>query len=121
MTNKEELEKLYLDTYVERLTPNPVKNGLEEIVMLKDMLFDMRMLNSSYEVTEDWTMEDLEKVLKSLKNNKARDAHGHIYELFKCGGQDLKYSLLQLFNLMKRKQIYPDNFLPSNLKEVKTT
>ena len=64
MTNKEELEKLYLDTFVERLTPNPVKNGLEEIVMLKDMLFDMRMLNSSYEVTEDWTMEDLEKVLK---------------------------------------------------------
>ena len=79
------------------------------------MLFDMRMLNSTFEVTEDWTMEDIEKVLKGLKNNKARDAHGHIYELFKCGWQDLKYSLLQLFNLMKRKQIYPDIFLPSNI------
>ena len=73
------------------------------------------MLNSTFEVTGDWTMEDLQKVLRSLKNNKARIAHGHIYELFKFGGQDLKYSLLRLFNIMKKKQIYPDIFLPSNI------
>jgi hypothetical protein len=115
VTNKEELEELYLDTYVERLAPNPIKDGLEEIMKLKEMLFDMRMLNSTFEVTGDWTMEDLQKVLRSLKNNKARDAHGHIYELFKFGGQDLKYSLLRLFNIMKKKQIYPDIFLPSNI------
>ena len=115
VTNKAELEELYLDTYVKRLTPNPVKEGLEEIVKLKEMLFDMRMINSKFEVTEDWTIDDLDKVLKSLKNDKARDAHGHIYELFKHGGHDLKYSLLQMFNLMKRKQVYPDIFLPSNI------
>ena len=60
-------------------------------------------------------MKELEKVLKSLKSDKARDAHGHIYELFKFGGQDLKHSLLTMFNLMKRKQVYPDIFLPSNI------
>ena len=47
------------------------------------MLFEMRIENAKFEVTEDWTIDDLEKVLKSLKNNKARDAHGHVYELYK--------------------------------------
>ena len=115
VTNKEELEKLYLDTYVERLTPNPVKKDLEDIVKLKETLFAMRIESSKYEVTEDWTMDALEKVLKSLKNNKARDAHGHVYELFKFGGQDLKFSLLKMFNIMKKKQVYPDIFRPSNI------
>ena len=82
---------------------------------MKDLLFDMRMEDSKHEVTEDWTMDDLEKVLKSLKSNKARDAHGHVYELFKRGGQDLKISLLKLFNLVKQKQIYPDILTPSNI------
>ena len=115
MTNKSKLEELYLDTYVQRLTPNPVKEGLEEIMKLKEMLFEMRIENAKFEVTEDWTIDDLENVLNSLNNNKARDAHGHVYELYKRGGQDLKYSLLQMFNLMKRKQVYPDIFQLSNI------
>ena len=57
----------------------------------------------------------LKKVLKTLKNGKARDAHGHMYELFKNGGNDLKLSLLKLFNLVKNEQIYPDIFCPANI------
>ena len=50
-----------------------------------------------------------------MKNNKARDAHWHIYEIFKCGGKDLKKSMLKMFNLVKEKQIYPDILKPSNI------
>ena len=60
-------------------------------------------------------MADLEKVLKSLKNGNARDPHDHIYNLYKYGGKDLKYSLMKLFNLVKRKQKYPDILQPSNI------
>ena len=60
-------------------------------------------------------MSDLETVLKKLKNNKARDAHGHVYELYKHAGNDLKASMLRMFNLMKRKQIYPSIFQASNI------
>ena len=49
-------------------------------------------------------MNDLENVLKNLKNNKTRDAHGHVYELYKHAGIDLKASMLRMFNLMKKKQ-----------------
>ena len=60
-------------------------------------------------------MADLDKVLKSLKNGKARDPHGHIYELYRYGGKDLKYSLLKLCNLVKRTQKYPDILQLSNI------
>ena len=115
MTNKEELEQLYLDTYIERLKPNPVDEDLEDIFELKNELFDMRIEESKTKVTSDWTIDDLEEVLKTLESNKARDAHGHVYELFKYGGQDLKTSLLNLANLVKKMQIYPDIFIPSNI------
>ena len=63
-------------------------------------------------------MEDLNKALKSFKNNKARDAFGHTYELFKYGGTDLKKSLLNLCNAVKEKQVYPEIFHPSNISSI---
>ena len=56
-----------------------------------------------------------------LKSNKARDAHGHVYELFKRGGQALKSSLLKLLNLVKQKQVYPDILQPSNISSLYTS
>ena len=73
------------------------------------------MKHASSIISEDWKMADLEKVLKSLKNGNARDPHDHIYNLYKYGGKDLKYSLMKLFNLVKRKQKYPDILQPSNI------
>ena len=69
-------------------------------------------------VTQDWSIDDLDKALKSLKSNKARDDHGHTYELFKYGGMSLKISLLKLFNLVKRSQTYPSIFQKSNITSV---
>ena len=100
---------------VARLTPNPISEDLQELKNLKEYLFSLRKRLAEKEISEDWTLDDLEKVLKSLKNNKARDAHGHIYELYKYAGYDLKFSMLRMFNLMKRRQIYPTIFQPSNI------
>ena len=68
--------------------------------------------------SSEWTMLDLEKVLKMLTNGKARDAQGHIYELFKYGGRHLKLSLVRMFNLTKSLQVYPDIFQPSNFSSL---
>ena len=77
------LEKLYLDTYVEWLKPNKMAPGLENLEKLKEYLFNLRYENCKNKKSKDWSEDDLNKALKALKNNKARDAHGHIYELFK--------------------------------------
>ena len=79
MTNKEELENLYLRTYQRRLQPNPVSEDFQELKMLKEYLLDIQLKLARTKVTKDWTLDDLNKALKSFKNNKARDYHGHIY------------------------------------------
>ena len=59
--------------------------------------------------TEDWTMEELEDVLKHLKTNKSRDALGFLNELLKPNviGEDLKLAILKLMNRIKQTQQYP--------------
>ena len=115
ITDKKALEKLYMDTYKERLKPNKIAPGCENLELLKEYLYKLRYESCKSKKTEKWVMDDLDNVLKSMKNNKARDAHGHVYELFKYGGDDLKESLLKMFNLVKDKQIYPEIFKPANI------
>ena len=115
VTDKDGLEALYLETYIDRLKPNKIADGLEELKDLKEYLFKLRLKYASQVISEEWSIDDLEKVLKSLKSGKARDPHGHIYEIYKYAGRDLKVSLLKLFNLIKRKQKYPEILQPSNI------
>ena len=115
ITDKKSLEKLYLDTYVDRLKPNRMASGLEKLEQMKEFLFNLRYESFKSKKTKEWSREDLEKVLKSMKNNKARDAHGHVYEIFKYGGDDLKESLVKMLNLVKFKQTYPDIFKPADI------
>ena len=115
MLNISLLEQLSLDTYVDRLKLNEVEEGYEKLLELKDYLFEQRIELAKQKVSNYWTAQDLDKDLKSLKDGKAKDAHGHTYELFKHAGKDLKHSLLQLFNLIKKKQVYPSILQPSNI------
>ena len=96
ISDKSLLENLYLDTYVDRLKPNKMADGLENLENLKEYLFQLRYDICKTEKSKEWSKQDLDKALKALKNNKARDAHGHIYLIFKYGGRDLKNSLLKM-------------------------
>ena len=82
---------------------------------MKSYLYQSRLDLCSERKSPDWNMDDLENVFKSVKNNKARDAHGHTYEIFKHGGSHLKKSLLKLCNRVKSDQIYPSIFHPANI------
>ena len=115
VTGKEALAALYIETYRDRLKPNPISNDLKDLKELKEYLFDLRLKYASKRISEDWKIEDLDKVLKSLKNGKARDPHGHVYELYKYAGNDLKYSLLKFLNLVENTQIYPTILQSSNI------
>ena len=48
-------------------------------------------------------MDDLENVLKALKSNKARDAHGHTYEIYKYEGKRSKILNVNIVQLGERK------------------
>ena len=65
-------------------------------------------------------MEDLELVLKNLKNNKARDPLGNANELFKpkVAGSDLKLAILLLVNMIKDKLELPEVFRMCNISSI---
>ena len=97
------------------MKPNKIEPQLQNLEELKEYLFQLRYELAKGLITPDWTMKKLEEALKSFKNNKSRDAHGHTYELYKYGGKYLKLSILKMFNLIKKKQVYPEILKPSNI------
>ena len=88
-----------------------------DIYFLKSELWEYRLNELKSAKSEAWTQDDLEKVLKSLKNNKTRDPVGMINEIFKpgCAGDDLKLALLYLFNGIKRNCYIPEYMTLANI------
>ena len=118
ITDLKHLESLYLDTYESRLKPHQISEDLIDLREMKDSLLDAQIKSAAVNVSADWTLSDLEKTLKALKNNKARDDFGHTYELFKYGGLSLKISLLKLLNKIKTAQTYPSILQISNITSI---
>ena len=110
VTNHNELKRLYLKTYKNRMRNRPMKEDLLDLKDLKNDLFELRLKLATRKKSEPWTLEDLEKALKALKKDKARDPNGWANELFKDGvaGRHLKLSLLKFLNRMRDKNEIPD-------------
>ena len=117
ITHPEELKKLYLNTYIHRLRHRPIRPGLEYLESIKTELFYKRLELVKLMKSEPWTMSDLRPVLKSLKNNKSRDPHDFINELFKPEniGTDLEYSLLIMLNKIKQTFVLPEFMHHANI------
>ena len=109
ISSHDELKKLYLKTYENRLRHRPMVPEMEELKLLKETLCSKRLEMSSLTKSSPWTGKDLDKVLSKLKNGKARDPHQLIREIFKPGviGKDLKNSMLILFNKVKLEIEFP--------------
>ena len=67
----------------------------------------MKMKIAEAEESSPWDMNDLEAALSNLKNNKERGSKGYMNEIFKSDviGNDLKKSLLLMFNKMKKAKL----------------
>ena len=76
ITNHSGLKQLYLNTYINRLRNRPIKIDFEEIKEMKNELFNIRLKLSDKKKSKPWVLDDLNKVLDSLKMNKARDPNG---------------------------------------------
>ena len=109
ITNPEELKELYLNSFKFRLRHRPAQPGYESLLDKQEELFKLRLDVAKKKKTPPWQIEDLEVVLKGLKNGKCRDPEGMIREIFKeeVMGKDLKISLLILLNKIKDTGIIP--------------
>ena len=91
ISSPDELKELYINTYVHRLRHRPAKPEFEELRSLKNLLCAKRLELVKMKPFQPWGIQDLEKVLKSLKMNKSRDPYSLINDIFKPGviGTDL--------------------------------
>ena len=120
ITNSEELKSLNLETYKHRLRHRPICKDLLKLKELKEMLFERRIRLAKLRKSPQWDLFKLRKVLKNLKNNKARDPHGYVFEIFKPGviGKDLEKSLLLLFNKIKKDIEIPKFMEDANITTI---
>ena len=120
VTNYEGLKELYLNTYKHRLRNRPIKEEFQEMKACKDELFELRMNLANSAKSVPWTMEDLELVLKNLKQGKSRDPNGWVNDLFlnEVAGGKLKISMLRLFNKIKLENYIPDFIRKSNIATI---
>ena len=114
------LRKLYLDTYVHRLRHREMQTDLIDVYKLKTTLWNYRFELLKLKKSENWKSEELEKVLKHLKNNKSRDPEGYINELFKPNicGSNLKYGLLDLANGINANLAFPSYMHEANITTI---
>ena len=111
ITSKNGLLALYKNTYMDMSHKN-IRPEYEHLKSMKETLFELRYELASGDKSENWTIDKIEKICKSLKNSKARDECGFIYELFKppYAGSDVYKSLTKMFNLIKNELVVPDFF-----------
>ena len=110
VTSNEAIEAIAIETYKKRLENRAMKDELKQLQNDKENVCKLRLKLSSKRKTPDWTMDQLNTVLKNLKKNKSRDPLGYANELFQEGaaGDDLKQATLVLVNRIKNEQIYPE-------------
>ena len=114
------IRKLYLDTYKNRLSHRQMKSEFLDVFYMKTDLWRRRQKALISNKSPDWTLKDLNKVLKSLKNNKSRDPHGFLNDIFKPGmaGQNLKMGILHLVNGVKKNFCFPQFLQWANITTI---
>ena len=110
IANPEEKKRVPLEHFKHRMRKRPVHEDVKNIADIQEDIFNMRLEESRKNKSLPFNMEELDMVLKSLKNGKSKDSNGYISELFKEGviGSNLKQSLLLMFNLVKNELVIPE-------------
>ena len=120
VSNPHELKKVLAREYKDRLRQRSIRQDLLAMRNRRKKIFLLKMKLSGKRRTPDWNLTQLERALKDLKNNKSRDFEGYVNEIFKADviGEDLKKSLLVMFNKMKRKKLIAKFMNFSNISTV---
>ena len=120
LTSTKQINDMAVEVFSERLKNRQIKDQLTELKKNKEKLCQLRLDMARRNVTPDWTMTELEKVLKSMKNNKSRDPFGYINELFKenAAGSELKIAILMMMNRIKNEQKFPNALEIANISAI---
>ena len=104
ITNYESIKKHCLTSILYRLRKRQIHPELLGLEQRKLKLSRMRLRRARKRTTIPWTLNQMEKAIKLMRNKKCRDAQGLVNELLKpdIAGKDFKMALLSLLNKTKK-------------------
>ena len=104
ITNYDNIKEHCLTNILHRLRKRQMHPELLILEQRKLKLSRMRLLMAKRRKTAPWTLKQMEKAIKSMKNRKCRDAQGLVNEILQPGvaGRDFKMALLSLMNNTKK-------------------
>ena len=120
ISSKNDIKKLLEKEFKNRLRSRPYRNDLISTKLRRSKLFEQKLKFAQNNKSQPWTMEELEIALRDLKRNKSRDCEGLVNEIFKSDviGNNLKKSLLMMFNNIKEESLIPKFMNYSNITTV---
>ena len=110
VTNPKALKKLYIEHFAHRMRQRPILPSLKSYQKTVEEDFYELLKISKMNKSPDWTLDDLNKVLRSLKRNQSQDTMEFSNEIFLNDniGSDLRKSVLLLCNNIKNNITIPD-------------
>ena len=102
VTEYESILDVMKEEFTHRLRNRDINSDYLELKELKEYLCKPRLNMTKESHYSKWTIEELNSAIKRLRNNKCRDPHGHVNELYKNMGKDGLLSLLDIIEQDKR-------------------
>ena len=120
VTSSEGIKNIATEHYGKILENRDIKDDLKDVQKDKEELFKHTLDLAKKNTTPPWDIQDLEEVLKYLKNNKSRDPQGNANEIFKSrvAGDDLKLAILRLMIKIKDDQEFPEALRMCNISSI---
>ena len=101
-----------------RLRNREINTEYEDLKELKEYLCQLRLQITRNSDFIPWEFCDVQKAISKLKDNKCRDPHGHVNELYKHLGHNGVQSLLVMVNRIKLEILVPDKLQISNVSTI---
>ena len=117
-TDSKSILEVMKDEFAFRLRNREISPEYEEMKELKEYLCHLRLEITRNSDFLPWNMEHLKEAIGRLKDNKCKDPHGHINELYKCMGGGGLRSLLAMLNRIKEELLVPASLQLSNVSTI---
>ena len=93
-----------------RLRKRDIRSGLEWFENFQNKLCKLRVKTAGEIQGPDFTISEAKEVISKLNTGKSTDPTGFIRELYKCAGDGLLLSILEMVNAIKKSKYIPDEW-----------
>ena len=105
----EQIMHAFKEEFQERLEKPEMEEWLQELSKKTDKLLEL-LIECGGEKSQPFSMEELESVLREIKNGKSCGPDGIPPEIFKYGGEQMKKALLEIMNKIKESAEIPSQW-----------